>query len=146
MERKAFDGRVTFDITGNNMRMLVVDAAFKRAVPEWITFEAGSNEQRMFTNVIMFLARTKRIIPMVDETDPDILDMLEFWAFSETSADYRAIWRAFSFLSMHVNDEWVGVMIEDERLKAPPEVRPNALSDDELESVAPEKKRGGKHT
>ena len=142
MERKAFENKVTFNVTGNNMKGIVVTNGMRRTIHEWVTFEG--DEAILFSNLTLFLSRTKDISADTNETDENILALMRFWEMAQIEADYRRIWNEFLYLDPVINNEWIGVMnaSEMERLKAPLEVRPDSESDEVLEDAAPQKKRG----
>lgn len=147
MIRQGFDGRVEMEVTGNNMLGIVVGNGMDRDIPEHVTFVG--DDRILYSNLKTFLSRTKNIRVLdPNEQDETVLSLMAFWEFASIEADYRKIWKEFLYRDSDVNNGWIEIMnaSEQERLKAPPEVRPGSLSDDDLETVSPEKKRGGTTT
>jgi len=139
MERKAFEGRVIFDVTGPTLRSVVIQQGFIAAVPECKHFTGDTFN--LFANVIFIMARTKAVITDIEEADANILALANFWEVARGNADYRAVWNAFLDLpDIKIHDEWIAALNIDEQLKAPAEVRPGSPSDEALEALDPEKK------
>lgn len=138
MERKAFEGRVIFDVTGPTLRSVVIQQGFIAAVPECKHFTG--DVFNLFANIIFIMARTRGVITDIEETDADIIALAQFWEFARGNADYRAVWNAFLDLpagehKSRIHDEWIAALTIDEQLKAPAELRPDAPDDEILESM-----------
>ena len=139
MERKAFEGRVIFDVTGPTLRSVVIQQGFIAAIPECKHFTGDTFN--LFANVIFIMSRTRGVITDIEETDANILALANFWEIARGNADYRAVWDAFLDLpDITIHDEWIAALNIDEQLKAPAEVRPGSPSDEALEALDPEKK------
>lgn len=147
MQVKAFDGRVIFDCSGPNMKVVVVAEGFLRAVPEHRLFMQGTDTATYFTDLIEFIGRT-RSIQLVEGVEPDeiLLQLLTFWETHGASTDYKATWQAFLDCNSMVHNEWVLALNTSDRaqLKAPDIVQPNAPTDDELEKLGDEGKKKSK--
>jgi hypothetical protein len=134
MERKAFGGRVIFDVTGPTLRSVVIQQGFIAAVPECKHFTGDTFN--LFANVIFIMSRTRGVITDIEETDPNITALANFWEIARGNANYRAVWNAFLDLpDIIIHDEWIAALNIDEQLKAPAELRPDAPDDEILESM-----------
>lgn len=133
MERQGFNGRVCFEVSGPNLREVIIRQGFIKAIPECVTFTGDA--ATLFENAIAITARTKNVRVLSGEDDPNIEATVTFFKFAHGNLDYRAVWDAFLDLpSIEINNEWMSAIIGDV-LKAPVEVRPGSPSDEELEQT-----------
>lgn len=132
MERKIFDGRVTLDVTGENMRSIIIGKGFDLAIPEQALFTG--EEEIVYASLKRIISQTKRVTLADGETDEILLDMAKFWEFARDTNDYRSIWREFLYLKADVHNEWtIGVVGEkDTKTEAPDYVQPNSPTDEQL--------------
>lgn len=128
---KAFDGHVAFDLTGFNMKTMVIRDAMQRAVPEHEGWPEGSLFKLLFDNLIEFLGRT-RSIEFGQAANQQLNEQIEalkcFWQLANTTQDYRVIWQEYLQLEPLVNNEWQRVVQERDNamLKADPDLQPGA--------------------
>lgn len=147
----AFNGQVTFDCTGENLKTLIVRDGLQRAVPEYLTFLFDTPPFTLFGNLVEFLGKTRSITFIDIGLTADVESLQAFWEFASKSIDYRAIWEQFIMLPVEVNNEWSEAIqgVIDPRLLAPLEVQPGAPTDAELEATGTEgakKKKSAKPT
>ncbi len=147
----AFNGQVQFDCTPPNLKTLVVRDGLERAVPESALFVPGSQPFAVFNNLVDMLGRTRYINFIDVGLSPDAEALQAFWVMSSSTTDYRRIWDEFLMLPVEAHNEWFDAVQAsiDPRLLAPPEVQPNAPTDEELEATGTDgrkKKITGKPT
>jgi len=133
MQRKAFDGRVIFEIRGSTLRELVIRQGFVSSIPNCHKF--SGDPLNLLANLIIFISRTSGVITDIEEDDPNIVALAHFWDFARDNGDYNAIWNAFLDLpDIAIHDEWLAALNVDDQLKAPDEVQINAPDDEALDA------------
>ncbi len=146
---KAFDGLVTFEISGdNNLKMVLVEEALKRAVPEVVAVDGQS--ATIVDHFISFLGRTRNITFETNEGSEAMQEVIAFWFIASNTTDYRRIWDAYGYLSAEAHNEWYRAIEAQDalrsRLLAPSDVQPGAPSDEALAAAdadaPPNKKKG----
>lgn len=136
MERPAFNGKVMLDVRGLTVREMILSDGFLRDIPEAVGFKGET--ATLFNNVVLITSRIKPFSIPEGETDPVIVSAKAFIDFAQGNTNYRSIWDYFIDLpNLDVNNGFMNAINDDPTL-APMEVRPNTLTNEQLEEVGTE--------
>ena len=145
MEYSAFDGLVTFEVTGDNLRCMIVREGFERAVPEHKDFPPTGANDILFSNCHRFIGRTRSITFADGDLPESVQELRRWWELASRSTDYALIWREFGYFDIDVNNAWMEALTAydaaQSRLLAPAEVQPGAESDEALEAAETTEKK-----